>query len=230
MIAGTTSELVQAANNSSIVSLSSSRTLRCSYVHPPGPGEDPLGALFRLVKYMALSKCTGLKIQHLLSQWPDDLLRAPVLQSTESVLIPRSQSGSCETLSCPRHLSETNRLACLMRPCALEFGCWDTMDVLSALLAWRPPTMSTTVLRKICQTGKTIRPSRPSRLLWASATTCTVTRGTTSMHGVTSCGRHGILHCDVPPMPLLQLGEICLSDVLGIPEERGTFSETLPPD
>ena len=66
MIAGTTSvgtldcaKLVQAANNNSIVSLSSGRTLRCSCVHPPRPGEDHLGALFRLVKNMALSKCTG---------------------------------------------------------------------------------------------------------------------------------------------------------------------------
>ena len=126
MIAGTTSDgtldcakLVQAA--------SSNRTLKCSYVHPPGPGEDR-GTLQTGQKHgsVQVHRDLRLKIQHLLGQWPDDLFRAPVLQSTESVLIPRNQSGSCETLSRPRHLSKTNLLACLMRPAPLEFGCWDT--------------------------------------------------------------------------------------------------------
>ena len=51
--------LEQAASKSSIVSHSSSNTFKCSYVHPPGPSEDPRGALFKLVKNVALSNSTG---------------------------------------------------------------------------------------------------------------------------------------------------------------------------
>ena len=43
-----------APNNNSVVSLSSSRVLKCSYVHPPRPGEEPHGALPRLVRNVGL--------------------------------------------------------------------------------------------------------------------------------------------------------------------------------
>ena len=41
------------------MSHSSSTTFKCSYVHPPGPCEDPRGALFKLVRNVALSNSTG---------------------------------------------------------------------------------------------------------------------------------------------------------------------------
>ena len=49
-----------APNNNSVVSLSSRRVFKCSYVHPPGPGEELRGALLRLVRYVGLSRITGL--------------------------------------------------------------------------------------------------------------------------------------------------------------------------
>ena len=36
------------------------KSFKCSYVHPPGPGEEPRGALLRLVRNVGLSRITGL--------------------------------------------------------------------------------------------------------------------------------------------------------------------------
>ena len=45
--------------NNSVVSVSSSKHLRCSKVHPPGPGDEPLGTLFRLRTKTFRSTTTG---------------------------------------------------------------------------------------------------------------------------------------------------------------------------
>ena len=47
------------SNNNSVVSTSSRRTLKCSYVQPSGPGEDPRAALLKLVKNALRSNGTG---------------------------------------------------------------------------------------------------------------------------------------------------------------------------
>ena len=50
---------LQTATNKSVASLSSRRSFKCSYVHPPGPPEKPRGELCRLSKNVLRSNSTG---------------------------------------------------------------------------------------------------------------------------------------------------------------------------
>ena len=50
---------LQTATNKSVASLSSRRTFKCSYVHPPGPPEEPQGELRRLSKNVLRSNSCG---------------------------------------------------------------------------------------------------------------------------------------------------------------------------
>ena len=50
---------MHASNRTSVVTASSKRILKCSYVHPPGPEDDPRGALFKLSKNFCRSNFTG---------------------------------------------------------------------------------------------------------------------------------------------------------------------------
>ena len=50
---------LQTATNKSVASLSSRRSFKCSYVHPPGPPKEPRGELRRLSKNVFRSNSTG---------------------------------------------------------------------------------------------------------------------------------------------------------------------------
>ena len=55
-----------APNNNSVMSLSSRRVFKCSCVHRPGPGEEPRGALLRLVRNVEDHWSLWFKLQHFL--------------------------------------------------------------------------------------------------------------------------------------------------------------------
>ena len=45
------------------MSVSSNKPFKCSYVRPPGPGEDPRGALFKLARNVLRSNWTGARLK-----------------------------------------------------------------------------------------------------------------------------------------------------------------------
>ena len=68
--------LLQADSNNSNVSVLSNIPFKCSYVQPPGPDEDPRGALFRLARNMLRSSSTGVSGSKSRTSSGNGLLRA----------------------------------------------------------------------------------------------------------------------------------------------------------
>ena len=103
-------KLDAASNYMSKMSVSSSMIFRCSYVHPPGPGDEPRLAVCKLFMNVTRSNTTGHPAQN------DALLRGSLSQlpGTSALHCPERavgawrHTGADKTLACSGHFSKLN--------------------------------------------------------------------------------------------------------------------------
>ena len=106
---------LHAATKNSVASLSSNKSFRCSYVHPPSPADDPRGELRKLlmnVMRVKLHRTFRFPIKDLGGQLPELDLRSLVLQLAQSLLRTRSHTCPRQTLPGSRNFPKSHFLTC----------------------------------------------------------------------------------------------------------------------